>query len=82
MRVGERTRLVGKGHLKLDLEMADGRPLDGIAFGWGQDLSPAEVMGGRIDVVGQLRRQDPRFGQDCQLVVLDLCPHTGGAAEA
>jgi len=82
VRVGERTRLVGKGHLKLDLEMADGRPLDGIAFGWGQDLSPADVMGGRIDAVGQLRRQDPRFGQDCQLVVLDLCPHTGGAAEA
>ncbi len=82
VRVGERTRLVGKGHLKLDLEMADGRPLDAIAFGWGRDLNPAEVLGSRIDAVGQLRRQDPRYGQDCQLVVLDLCPHRGGAAGA
>jgi single-stranded-DNA-specific exonuclease len=72
MRAGSRTRVVGKGHLKLHLEMADGSPLDGIAFGWGRDLSPAMVVGRQIDAVGQLRRQDPRYGNACQLVVADL----------
>ena len=72
VRAGERTRIVGSSHLKLDLQLADGTPLDGIAFGWGRDLAPAAVMGRRLDAVGQLRRQDPRWGQACQLVVADL----------
>ncbi len=72
VRVRERTRLVGGSHLKLDLELADGSPLDGIAFRWGREISPAEVVGRHRDVVGQLRRQDPRWGQACQLVVADL----------
>lgn len=72
VRAGQRTRLVGGTHLKLDLELADGRPLDGIAFGWGRDVAPADVVGMRLDAVGQLRRQDPKWGLACQLVVADL----------
>jgi hypothetical protein len=30
------------------------------------------VVGRQIDAVGQLRRQDPRYGNSCQLVVADL----------
>ena len=75
VRAGQRTRLVGGTHLKLDLELADGRPLDGIAFGWGRDVAPADMVGLRLDAVGQLRRQDPRWGQACQLVVADMGVH-------
>lgn len=66
------TRIVGEGHLKLDTVLPGGRRLDAIAFGWGRDLAPAAVIGTRIDAVGHLRRQDPRWGADCQLVVTDL----------
>lgn len=75
LRVGERTRIVGQGHLKLDLELPTGRRLDGIAFGWGRDVPPADIMGVQLDAVGHVRRQDPRFGDDCQLVVSDLRTH-------
>lgn len=75
MRAGSRTRVVGKGHLKLHLQLADGSPLDGIAFGWGRDVTPAQVVGKQIDAVGQVRRQDPRYGNACQLVVADMRAH-------
>ena len=75
VRAGQRTRLVGGTHLKLDLELADGTALDGIAFGWGRDVAPADVVGMRLDAVGQLRRQDPRWGLACQLVVADMQAH-------
>jgi single-stranded-DNA-specific exonuclease len=74
-RVGQRSRIVGAGHLKLDLEMQDGRTLDAIAFGWGRDVNPADVIGNRLDALGYVRRQDPRWGGGCQLVVADLRPH-------
>lgn len=80
LRVRERTRIVGQGHLKLDLELPTGRRLDGIAFGWGRDVPPADIVGGRLDAVGHVRRQDPRFGDDCQLVVSDLRTHATAEA--
>lgn len=66
------TRIVGEGHLKLDALLPGGRRLDAIAFGWGRDVAPSAVIGARLDAVGHLRRQDPRWGSDCQLVVTDL----------
>ena len=75
MRARQRTRVVGGGHLKLDLELENGTALDAIAFGWGREVAPAEVMGLTLDLVGQLRRQDPRWGGACQLVVTDMRAH-------
>ncbi|MFQ5598937.1 MAG: single-stranded-DNA-specific exonuclease RecJ [Candidatus Krumholzibacteriia bacterium] len=75
MQVRERTRVVGEGHLKLDLEFPGGGPLDGIAFGWGRDVQPGSIIGTRLDAVGHVRRQDPRFGEAFQLVVSDLRSH-------
>ena len=72
MRVGKRTRIVGDGHLKLDLEFADGSQLDAIAFGWGKEVQPAEIIGSDIDLVGQVQRQDPRFGSGHQMIVRDM----------
>jgi single-stranded-DNA-specific exonuclease len=73
--VGPRTRIVGRGHLKLDLEAPGGRGLDGIAFGWGETVRPVQVIGRDLDIVAHVRVQDPRFGADLQLVVADLRAH-------
>jgi len=77
MRAGARTRCVGDGHLKLELE-AEGCVLDGIAFGWATSLPPADVIGRALDVVAHLRPQDPRWGTGVQLVVVDAA--AAGAA--
>jgi single-stranded-DNA-specific exonuclease len=71
-RAGARTRLVGDAHLKLELCLPGEHELDAIAFGWGQRLRPSEVLGRELDVVAHVRRQDPRWGGDVQLVVSDL----------
>ena len=71
LRAGARTRCVGDGHLKLELESAGGA-LDGIAFGWGVTLPPAEVIGRELDLVVHLRAQDPRWGTGVQLVIVDV----------
>ena len=70
--VGAKARVVAEKHLKLPLETAAGRILDGIAFGAAARLRPAELVGCSVDVIGSLRRQDPRFGTDVQLVIADL----------
>jgi single-stranded-DNA-specific exonuclease len=76
LRAGARTRCVGDGHLKLELETGAGA-LDAIAFGWGASLPPADVIGQALDVVAHLRPQDPRWGAGVQLVIVDVA-----AAEA
>jgi single-stranded-DNA-specific exonuclease len=87
LRVGRRTRRVGDGHLKLDLETSSGASVDGIAFGWGESFAPVDAIGRRIDVAAHVRMQDPRWGSGVQLVVLDLdatdaaIPVIRGAAE-
>jgi single-stranded-DNA-specific exonuclease len=73
--VGPATRIVGQGHLKLALGPGAGSPLDAIAFRRGGDFAPADIVGQRLDVVGTVRRQDPRFGAGCQIVVSDLRRH-------
>ena len=83
LRIGPRTRVVGDGHLKLDLQAAGGgRTLDGIAFGRARTLRPAEALGRDIDAVAHLRRQDPRWGGGVQIVVTDLRPHAAASAPA
>jgi single-stranded-DNA-specific exonuclease len=72
MRVGDRTRIVGDGHLKLDLQFPDGAKLDAIAFSWGKTIKPADIVGTRLDLVGQVQRQDPRFGSGQQMIVRDM----------
>ncbi len=72
MRVGNRTRIVGDGHLKLDLQFPDGAKLDAIAFRWGKTVKPADIVGTRLDLVGQVQRQDPRFGSGQQMIVRDM----------
>jgi single-stranded-DNA-specific exonuclease len=72
VRVGARSRIVGDGHLKLDLQFADGTSLDAIAFGWGKEVLPAAIIGSQIDIVGQVQRQDPRFGSGHQMIVRDM----------
>jgi single-stranded-DNA-specific exonuclease len=79
---GARTRIVGRGHLKLDLEVPGGRRLDAIAFHAEAAFRPAEVIGRELDVVAHVRRQDPRWGDDLQLVVVDLRQHQPPAAGA
>jgi single-stranded-DNA-specific exonuclease len=70
--VGAKARVVAEKHLKVPLETATGRILDGIAFGAAARLRPADLVGRCVDVVGCVRRQDPRFGTDVQLVIADL----------
>ena len=72
LRVGASARVVGEKHLKMPLEAAAGRILDGIAFGAAVRLHPAQVVGHVVDVVGSVRRQDPRFGAGVQLVIQDF----------
>jgi single-stranded-DNA-specific exonuclease len=72
LRVAERTRIVGNGHLKLDLQFPDGTPLDAIAFGWGRSVQPQALVGGHVDLVGQVQRQDPRYGSGHQMIVRDM----------
>ena len=81
LRVGGRTREVGDGHLKLELE-AGGRRLDAIAFGWAARLPPAAAVDQQLDVVAHVRRQDPRWGDGPQLVVADLGTHAVPLAAA
>lgn len=75
LQVGPATRIVGQGHLKLELLRDGGRALDAIAFRRGEDFPPAAILGQRLDLVGTVKRQDPRFGADCQIVVSDLRRH-------
>jgi len=80
LRAGSRTRIVGQDHLKLELRGEDGRVLDGIGFGWAERLPPAAAIGQDLDVVAWVRKQDPRWGGEVQLVIADLRSHAGGAS--
>jgi single-stranded-DNA-specific exonuclease len=81
LRIGSRTRLVGEGHLKLELcDRSGSRTLGGIAFGRGRTLRPADALGQEVDVAAHLRRQDPRWGESPQLVVVDLRTHVPRSA--
>jgi single-stranded-DNA-specific exonuclease len=82
VRIGARTRRVGEAHLKLALEVGAGQELDGIAFGWGEALAPADAIGRCVDLAVHVRRQDPRFGAGAQLVVADLRDHDTGTPVA
>jgi hypothetical protein len=57
--------------LKLELE-AGGRRFDAIGFGWSERAPVAAIIGQDLDLVVQVRRQDPRWGDGPQLVVADL----------
>jgi single-stranded-DNA-specific exonuclease len=72
LQVGAKARLVAEKHLKAPLETPSGRILDGIAFGAASRLRPVDVAGRCVDVIASVRRQDPRFGDDVQLVIADL----------
>ena len=72
LRVGAKTRHVGDGHLKLDLQGDAGVALDAIAFGWADRVPLAAAIGQPIEVAAHVRRQDPRWGRGVQLVVMDL----------
>ncbi len=80
LQVGAAARVVGEKHLKLPLETTGGRILDGIAFGAAVRLRPAQLVGHVVDVVGSVRRQDPRFGTGVQLVIGDLASASGPIA--
>lgn len=83
LRVGAKTRRVGEGHLKLDLECDSGAALDGIAFGWADRVVLGEAIGRPVEVAAHVRRQDPRWGSGVQLVVMDLgAPEPAGAGAA
>jgi single-stranded-DNA-specific exonuclease len=75
LHVAPSTRIVGQGHLKLALTLEDGRQLDAIAFRRAAEFAPQEIVGQRLDVVGTLKRQEPRFGAESQVVVSDLRRH-------
>jgi single-stranded-DNA-specific exonuclease len=81
LRAGARTRCVGDGHLKLELE-AEACTLDGIAFGWGAAMQPADVIGRTVDVVAHVRAQDPKWGNGVQLVVVDVAMAAAAPAAA
>lgn len=66
-----RPRVVGQGHLKVDLEQG-GALVPAIGFGLAERLPPERLEGARVDAVFQLTANEFRGRRSAQLRLLDL----------
>lgn len=69
LRVGDKTRYVGKGHLRLDVADARGRQRDLIGFSLGRTWHPADLCGATVDVLAHLRRNTWQGHEEAQVQV-------------
>ncbi len=65
----EKTRIVGKHHLRLAVSHADGTPLEMIGFSLGKSWQPWDVIGGKIEVMAHLRRNVWKGNEEAQIQV-------------
>jgi single-stranded-DNA-specific exonuclease len=65
----DKTRIVGKHHLRLAVSNADGASLEMIGFSLGKSWQPWDVIGGKIDVLAHLRRNVWKGNEEAQIQV-------------
>ena len=65
----EKTRIVGKHHLRLAVSHDDGTPVEMIGFSLGKSWQPYDVIGGKIDVLAHLRRNVWKGKEEAQIQV-------------
>ena len=65
----EKTRIVGKHHLRLAVSDQDGRSLEMIGFSLGKSWKTWDVIGGKIDVLAHLRRNVWKGREEAQIQV-------------
>jgi single-stranded-DNA-specific exonuclease len=68
----EKTRIVGKHHLRLAVSQEDGTSLEMIGFSLGKSWQPYDVIGGRIDILAHLRRNVWQGKEEAQIQVTML----------
>ena len=79
LRLEGRPRVVGRGHLKLELREGRGR-LGAIGFGLADRVSPASLDGGSVDALFHLRENEYRGTRSLQARLLDLRPADSAGA--
>jgi single-stranded-DNA-specific exonuclease len=65
----DRTRIVGKHHLRLAVSQGEGDPLEMIGFSLGKSWQPFDVIGGKIEVLAHLRRNVWKGREEAQIQV-------------
>ena len=65
----EKTRIVGKHHLRLAVSKEGGTPFEMIGFSLGKSWQPYDVIGGKIDVLAHLRRNVWKGKEEAQIQV-------------
>jgi single-stranded-DNA-specific exonuclease len=65
----DRTRIVGKHHLRLAVSHEGGGSLEMIGFSLGKSWKPFDVIGGKIDVLAHLRRNVWQGKEEAQIQV-------------
>lgn len=69
LRVGDQTKIVGKGHLRLTVEDPSGGWRDLIGFSLGKTWNPADLSGATVDVLAHLRRNSWQGREEAQVQV-------------
>jgi single-stranded-DNA-specific exonuclease len=67
--VGDQTKIVGKGHLRLTVEDPTGGWRDLIGFSLGKTWNPADLSGATVDVLAHLRRNSWQGREEAQVQV-------------
>ncbi len=65
----EKTRIVGRHHLRLAVSSADGTEVEMIGFSLGKSWKPFDVIGSKIDVLAHLRRNVWKGREEAQIQV-------------
>ena len=65
----EKTRIVGKHHLRLAISQEGGKSLEMIGFSLGKSWQPYDVIGGKIEVLAHLRRNVWKGKEEAQIQV-------------
>jgi single-stranded-DNA-specific exonuclease len=66
----EKTRIVGKQHLRLAVSQQDGTSREIIGFSLGRTWNPSDIVGGGIDVLAHLRRNRWQGKEEAQVQVI------------
>ena len=69
LEVGQKSRIVGNGHLKISASDTAGARLDLIGFSLGRAWNPADIMGKKIDVLINLRMNSWKGRDELQFQV-------------
>ncbi|MDD3643245.1 MAG: single-stranded-DNA-specific exonuclease RecJ [Candidatus Krumholzibacteria bacterium] len=74
LRVGDQTKVVGKGHLRLTVEDPTGGWRDLIGFSLAKAWDPADLSGAEVDVLAHLRRNAWQGREEAQVQVTVIRP--------